>query len=148
VKRFVLLLLLVVGVACDEPGDQRSFSVGACEQFGVMEPVPVPSSCGIDIAGEGGTVRVFAVGAVIRYAEMEDYASFCTAWDEVVRTEVLPCLATDKPNLLVRSSAHAVRSAARKPKRSQPLRRCSKPMRSRWLTTASSIPMPLRLPNS
>jgi predicted amidohydrolase len=101
VKRFVLLLLLVVGVACDEPGDQRSFSVGACEQFGVMEPVPVPSSCGIDIAGEGGTVRVFAVGAVIRYAEMEDYASFCTAWDEVVRTEVLPCLATDKPNLLV-----------------------------------------------
>ena len=32
---------------------------------------------------------------------MEDYASFCTAWDDAVRTEVLPCLAKDKPNLLV-----------------------------------------------
>jgi predicted amidohydrolase len=32
---------------------------------------------------------------------MEDYAAFCKAWDDVVRTEVLPCLARDKPNLLV-----------------------------------------------
>ena len=46
-------------------------------------------------------MRVFAIGPVIRHAEMEDYASFCKAWDVVVRTEVLPCLADDKPNLLV-----------------------------------------------
>ena len=63
--------------------------------------MPVPESCGIDIADDGETVRVFAIGPVIRYGEMEDYASFCKAWDDVVRTEVLPCLADDKPNLLV-----------------------------------------------
>ena len=61
----------------------------------------VPESCGIDIADDGETVRVFAIGPVIRYAAMEDYASFCKAWDDIVRTEVLPCLADDKPNLLV-----------------------------------------------
>ncbi|MDH3625728.1 MAG: hypothetical protein OEQ49_17820 [Myxococcales bacterium] len=97
-RRFALLLLLLAG-ACDE--GQSPFAVGACEQFGVVEPAPIPSTCGIDIAGEGSTVRVFAVGAVIRYAEMEDYAAFCRSWDDVVRTEVLPCLADDKPNLLV-----------------------------------------------
>ncbi len=97
-RRFALLLLLCCG-ACDK--GQSPFSVGACEQFGVEESAPVPSTCGIDVAGEGSTVRVFAVGAVIRYAEMEDYATFCKAWDDVVRTEVLPCLADDKPNLLV-----------------------------------------------
>lgn len=64
-------------------------------------PIDVPKDCKIDIAGDGETVRVFAIGPVIRYAEMEDYAAFCKAWDDVVRTEVLPCLANDKPNLLV-----------------------------------------------
>jgi len=91
--------MLVLCAACDK--GQTPFSVGACEQFRVEEPAPIPSTCGIDIAGEGEAVRVFAVGAVIRYAEMEDYATFCKAWDDVVRTEVLPCLANDKPNLLV-----------------------------------------------
>lgn len=67
----------------------------------MTEPVTVPSTCAIDVAGEGETVRVFAVGPVIRYREMLTYADFCTAWDDVVRTEVLPCLAADKPNLLV-----------------------------------------------
>ncbi|MDH3845356.1 MAG: hypothetical protein OES69_15535, partial [Myxococcales bacterium] len=81
-RRFALLLLLLAG-ACDE--GQSPFAVGACEQFGVVEPAPIPSTCGIDIAGEGSTVRVFAVGAVIRYAEMEDYAAFCRSWDDVVR---------------------------------------------------------------
>jgi predicted amidohydrolase len=61
----------------------------------------VPEACGIEIVGDGETVRVFAIGPVIRYAEMLDYAAFCKAWDDVVRTEVLPCLADDKPNLLV-----------------------------------------------
>ncbi len=91
--------MVLVCVACDK--GQGRFAVGACEQFGAEEPAPIPASCGIDIAGEGTTVRVFAVGAVIRYAEMESYAAFCKAWDDVVRTEVLPCLADDKPNLLV-----------------------------------------------
>ncbi|MGB8328708.1 MAG: hypothetical protein WCE62_01175 [Polyangiales bacterium] len=94
---FALLLLCV---AC-ENGTQRDFSAGACAQFGVDTPIEVPDRCGIDIAGDGQTVRVFAIGPVIRYAEMEDYAVFCKAWDDVVRTEVLPCLADDKPNLLV-----------------------------------------------
>lgn len=75
--------------------------MGACEQFGVETPVAVPQSCGIDVGGDGETVRVFAIGPVIRYAEMQDYAAFCKAWDDIVRTEVLPCLADDKPNLLV-----------------------------------------------
>jgi predicted amidohydrolase len=87
-------------VAC-ESSTQRTFSTGACEQFGVDTPVEVPEHCGIDIAGDGQSVRVFAIGPVIRYAELEDYATFCKAWDDVVRTEVLPCLADDKPNLLV-----------------------------------------------
>jgi hypothetical protein len=87
-------------VACSQ-SDEARFVDGACTQFGVDEPVPVPGTCELAIAGEGDTARVFAVGAVIRYAEMEDYASFCTAWDDVVRTQVLPCLAPDKPNLLV-----------------------------------------------
>lgn len=95
----LLVLLLTLCAACDNGGN--AFAVGACEQFSVAEPVPVPATCGIDIAEEGSTVRIFAVGAVIRYAEMSDYASFCKAWDDVVRTEVLPCLAEDKPNLLV-----------------------------------------------
>jgi predicted amidohydrolase len=99
VKR-ATLLFLVLCCAC-KSSSGRSFSSGACAQFGVDEPVPVPASCGIDIADDGETVRVFAIGPVIRYAEMEDYASFCQAWDDVVRTEVLPCLAGDKPNLLV-----------------------------------------------
>ena len=98
-KRRVLLLLLLV-CACNESSGP-SFETGACEQFGVVEPVDVPQSCGIDIAGDGESLRVFAIGPVIRYAEMEDYATFCKAWDDVVRTEVLPCLADDKPNLLV-----------------------------------------------
>jgi predicted amidohydrolase len=100
VKRLALLVLVLCG-ACKSSSSGPSFSSGACEQFGVDEPVPVPESCGIDIADDGETVRVFAIGPVIRYAEMEDYASFCQAWDDVVRTEVLPCLADDKPNLLV-----------------------------------------------
>ena len=95
---FVLLLLLAY--ACDGSTEQ-SFATGACEQFGVVEPVDVPQRCNIDIAGDGESLRVFAIGPVIRYAEMVDYASFCRAWDDVVRTEVLPCLAKDKPNLLV-----------------------------------------------
>jgi predicted amidohydrolase len=98
-KRLIFSLLLLV-CAC-EGSTQRSFSSGACERFGVDAPVAVPETCGIDIADDGETVRVFAIGPVIRYAEMEDYASFCKAWDDVVRTEVLPCLADDKPNLLV-----------------------------------------------
>ena len=91
---------MLAGSACTESSGNR-FEKGACEIFGVEDPVPVPDSCETTLAGEGDTARVFAVGAVIRYAEMEDYASFCTAWDDVVRTEVLPCLAADKPNLLV-----------------------------------------------
>jgi len=87
--------------ACSQGGGGASLEEGACIQFGVEVASDVPASCGVEIAGEGDTVRVFAVAEVIRYAEMEDYASFCSAWDEVVRTEVLPCLATDKPNLLV-----------------------------------------------
>ena len=98
-SRLIFSLLLLV-CAC-ESSTERSFSSGACEQFGVDAPVAVAESCGIDIADDGETVRVFAIGPVIRYAEMEDYASFCKAWDDVVRTEVLPCLADDKPNLLV-----------------------------------------------
>jgi predicted amidohydrolase len=99
VKRLALVFLVLCCACKSSTG--RSFSSGACEQFGVDEPVPVPESCGIDIADHGETARVFAIGPVIRYAEMEDYASFCQAWDDVVRTEVLPCLAADKPNLLV-----------------------------------------------
>ncbi len=91
---------LILVVAC-EGSDQRSFSQGACEQFGVDTPVEVPQACELDIEGDGDTVRVFSIGPVIRYAEMETYADFCTAWDDVVRTEVLPCLADDKSNLLV-----------------------------------------------
>ena len=87
-------------LACTQ-SDGTRFDKGACGIFGVEEPVPVPDTCETVVAGDGDTARIFAVGAVIRYAEMEDYASFCTAWDDVVRTEVLPCLATDKPNLLV-----------------------------------------------
>lgn len=96
--RIVFLLLVVC--AC-ESSSEPSFTLGACEQFGVVDPVEVPSRCGLDIRGDGDGLRVFAIGPVIRYAEMEDYASFCRAWDDVVRTEVLPCLADDKPNLLV-----------------------------------------------
>ena len=96
------LLFSVMNVSgCKQSSGGSSFATGACERFGVSEPVPVPGACAIDVAGDGGTARIFAIGAVIRYAEMEDYASFCTAWDDVVRAEVLPCLATDKPNLLV-----------------------------------------------
>jgi len=84
-----------------ESSTQRDFSKGACEQFGVDTPVDVPERCDVEIAGDGETARVFAVGPVIRYSEMKDYAAFCKAWDDVVRTEVLPCLAGDKPNLLV-----------------------------------------------
>ncbi len=98
--RWKAFLIAVLLCGCQEDSGQ-TFSRGACEQFGVMEPVEVPASCGIEIAGDGDTVRVFAIGPVIRYSEMESYASFCTAWDEVVRTQVLPCLADDKPNLLV-----------------------------------------------
>lgn len=97
--RWSLLVLFVLCAACDK--GQGGFPTGPCEQFGVEELAPVPATCGIEVAGDGDTVRVFAVGAVIRYAEMEDYGSFCKAWDDVVRTEVLPCLAEDKPNLLV-----------------------------------------------
>lgn len=97
---FWLLVLSTTALSCKDD-DGPSFDEGACAIFGVEEPAPVPDSCETVIAGDGDTARVFAVGAVIRYAEMEDYASFCTAWDDVVRTEVLPCLATDKPNLLV-----------------------------------------------
>ncbi|MDH3819434.1 MAG: hypothetical protein OES21_12505 [Myxococcales bacterium] len=99
-KRFGLLLL-VVFVACDKVDGQTSFSTEACEQFGVEDPAPVPETFGIEIAAEGDTVPVFAVGAIIRYADLEDYAAFCSTWDEVVRTEVLPCLADDKPNLFM-----------------------------------------------
>lgn len=86
--------------ACTQ-SDAARFDKGACGVFGVEAPVPVPDKCETVVAGDGDTARIFAVGAVIRYAEMEDYASFCTAWDDVVRTQVLPCLAKDKPNLLV-----------------------------------------------
>ena len=96
----VAFVFLILFCAC-ESSTQRSFSSGACEQFGVDAPVAVPSSCGIDIADDGESVRIFAIGPVIRYAAMEDYAAFCNAWDVIVRTEVLPCLADDKPNLLV-----------------------------------------------
>lgn len=101
-RTLVLLLLSLASIAssCTE-SDEPSFEKGACGIFGVEEPVPVPDSCETVVAGDGDTARIFAVGAVIRYAEMTDYASFCTAWDDVVRTEVLPCLAKDKPNLLV-----------------------------------------------
>ena len=99
-RPLILVLVLAQLMACSQ-SDKARFSEGACAQFGVDEPVPVPRRCELEIAGEGDTARVFAVGAVIRYAQMEDYASFCSAWDEVVRTQVLPCLATDKPNLLV-----------------------------------------------
>jgi predicted amidohydrolase len=96
----IIIFVLAQLFACSQ-SDEVRFSEGACAQFGVDEPVPVPRECELEIAGEGDTARLFAVGAVIRYAEMDDYASFCSAWDEVVRTQVLPCLATDKPNLLV-----------------------------------------------
>ncbi len=97
----LLLLCLLHVSACKQSGEGSPFSSGACERFGVAAPVPVPGACAIDVAGDGDAARVFAVGAVIRYREMEDYASFCSAWDDVVRTEVLPCLAGDKPNFLV-----------------------------------------------
>jgi predicted amidohydrolase len=98
--KFLIFTLLVLCLACGS-STQRTFSTGACDRFGVATPVKVPASCGINIAGDGETARVFAIGPVIRYAEMNDYATFCKAWDDVVRTEVLPCLADDKPNLLV-----------------------------------------------
>jgi predicted amidohydrolase len=98
--KYCFVALLILACACDG-ATEPTFETGACEQFGVFEPVAVPQRCGIDVAGDGESVRVFAVGPVIRYAEMEDYATFCKAWDDVVRTEVLPCLAKDKPNLLV-----------------------------------------------
>ncbi|KPK66882.1 MAG: hypothetical protein AMS21_00320 [Gemmatimonas sp. SG8_38_2] len=94
------VFLLLLAFAC-ESSTESSFTTGACEQFGVVEPIEVPQRCNIEIAGDGESLRVFAIGPVIRYAEMVDYAAFCTAWDDVVRTEVLPCLAKDKPNLLV-----------------------------------------------
>ena len=100
--RSLLFFFLSISTAsaCTQ-SDGARFETGACGIFGVDDPVPVPDRCETVVAGDGDSARVFAVGAVIRYAEMTDYASFCTAWDDVVRTEVLPCLATDKPNLLV-----------------------------------------------
>ena len=97
-RLFIALVLSVLGC---EKATERSFERGACEPFGVDTAIDVPASCALDIAAEGQSVRVFAIGPVIRYAQMEDYAAFCKAWDDVVRTEVLPCLANDKPNLLV-----------------------------------------------
>ena len=98
-NRLILVLLICV-LGC-ETSTEPSFGRGACERFGVDTPIEVPASCPLDIEGEGESVRVFAIGPVIRYAEMEDYVAFCRAWDDVVRTQVLPCLAEDKPNLLV-----------------------------------------------
>lgn len=92
--------MLILGYACADD-THRDFSLGACQGFGVSTPVAVPESCPLEIDGDAATARVFAIGAVIRYEEMESYAAFCKAWDDVVRTEVLPCLADDKPNLLV-----------------------------------------------
>lgn len=74
---------------------------GACAAYGVTEAAPIPDTCPLEIAGDGDGVRVFAVGPVVRYQEMTDYAAFCTTWDTMVRTQVLPCLAEDRPNLLV-----------------------------------------------
>lgn len=98
-NRLIFALLLSV-LGC-ESRSAPAFERGACEPFGVDTAIEIPESCALDVEGEGQSVRVFAIGPVIRYAEMEDYAAFCKAWDDVVRTEVLPCLANDKPNLLV-----------------------------------------------
>jgi predicted amidohydrolase len=96
---FVLLLLVAGLCACPSPEPEPD--PGACGGFGVVDAVPVPETCPLVIADDGEDVRVFAVGQVLRYREMVDYAAFCEAWDEVVRREVVPCLADDRPNLLV-----------------------------------------------
>jgi len=98
--RYLVVSLLLLSCACTNDR-QRDFSLGACQEYGVSTPVEVPKSCPLEIEGDGETARLFAIGAVIRYEEMESYAAFCKAWDDVVRTEVLPCLSDDKPNLLV-----------------------------------------------
>jgi predicted amidohydrolase len=94
----LVLALAACGAGGSSPAEPDR---GACHAFGVEEPIPVPDVCPLEIADDGEGVRVFSVGAVLRYAEMTDYASFCRAWDDVVRSEVVPCLADDRPNLVV-----------------------------------------------
>ncbi|RMG18201.1 MAG: hypothetical protein D6729_07390, partial [Deltaproteobacteria bacterium] len=86
-----------------EPPPPPDPDPGACERFGVEEAAPIPERCPLSIPGEEvqGAVRVFAVGAHLKYRQLETYADFCSAWDTVIRTEVVPCLAPDRPNLLV-----------------------------------------------
>jgi predicted amidohydrolase len=93
--------LVALLVACGPPESPDLPDLGACHAFGVDEPSPVPDECPIEIADDGESVRVFSVGAVVRYAQMTDYAAFCRTWDDVVRAQVVPCLATDRPNLVV-----------------------------------------------
>lgn len=72
----------------------------ACAAF-ASDPAPTPvGSCKLAVAGKGASVRAFAVTSRQELAKHPDYLSYCEGFDRIMREDVAPCLAADKPNLV------------------------------------------------
>lgn len=107
-RRLALLLPLIVlsdATACspnnDEPRAEQPVE-NACAAFRkTAPPTPVAATCPLKVAGTGSTVRVFAAGNRQDVVKHTTYAEFCESIDRVMREQVAPCLAKDKPNFVV-----------------------------------------------
>src|SRR5688500_7397551 len=88
------LAVLVAMAACGDDDDQPSVDASA-------DATPPPSPCTEHAAMPAGRFRLFAVGHKFRVADLVTAADFEAAVRATVDAEVVPNLATDRPNLLV-----------------------------------------------
>jgi len=103
-RRLALLLPLLLVEACSSDGQEPAPAPvpNACAAFRkTAPPTPVAAACKLPIGGKGGTVRVFAAGNRQDVVKHATYAEFCESIDRVMREQVAPCLAKDKPNFVV-----------------------------------------------
>ncbi len=102
---FLVLPLLAFGdtTACSSEHDEPPVDVpNACAAFRkTAPPTPVATTCPLKVSGTGSTVRVFAAGYRQDVVKNATYADYCEAVDRVMREQIAPCLAKDKPNFVV-----------------------------------------------
>ncbi len=82
--RFVLLVCALAACSHAEPDDETG-TPPACEH----------------VAPPAKRLRVFAVGHALEVSEGATYASYARAFEQTIEREVVPHLATDRPNVLV-----------------------------------------------
>lgn len=99
--RWLLPLALFACSSNEEATPPPAPVAGACAAFRkTAPPTPVSTTCKLPVSGSGN-VRVFAAGNRQDIAKNNTYEAFCESIDRVMREQIAPCLAKDKPNLVV-----------------------------------------------